>query len=191
MESPTTQPPERDGALVQAAQALDRISSFLRRFSRRVAVLAVAGLVGGTAIGVAVVREASGDNRLTLAVILGVVLALPPIMLGSFALALRALAHLPQRIRESPEAVRAHAEDLGRRAREVADARSDGRLRTLLAVLRLARTAGSSRDLVGSILPGAFVLNPARLLGTLLAGVGAFVEIVLGAIALGWLLLAQ
>jgi hypothetical protein len=190
MDSPTTRPPAREVAVVRAVQALDRISSFLRRFSRRVAILAIAGLVGGAAIGVAVVREVPADNRLTVAVILGVVLALPPIVLGTFALAVRAIAQLPERLRESPDAVRAHAEDLGRRAREVADARSGGRLRTLVAVLRLVRTAGSSRDLVGSILPGAFLLSPARLLATVLAGVGALAEVVLGAIALGWLMLA-
>jgi hypothetical protein len=171
-------------------QALDRISSFLRWFSRRVAILAIAGLVGGAAIGVAVVRGVSAGDRLTVALILGVVLALPPIVLGTFVLAVRALSQLPQRLSGSPDAVRAHADDLGRRAREVADARSRGRVRTLVAVVRLVRTAGSSRDLVGSILPGAFLLNPARLLGTVLAGVGALVEVVLGAIALGWLLLA-
>jgi hypothetical protein len=176
--------------VVRAVQAMDRISSFLRRFSRRVAILAVAGLVGGATIGVAVVRETPADNRLIVAVILGVVLALPPIVLGTFALAVRALVHFPQHVRESPVAVRAHAEDLGRRAREVADARSGGRLRTLVAVVRLVRTAGSPRDLVGSILPGAFLLNPARLLGTVLAAAGALVEVILGAVALGWLLLA-
>ncbi len=189
MEPPRT-PPARDVAVVRAVQALDRISSFLRRFSRRVAILAIAGLVGGAAIGVAVVREVSAGNRLTVAVILGVVLALPPIVLGTFVLAVRALTQLPQRLRESPDAVRAHAEDLGWRAREVADARSRGRLRTLVAVVRLVRTAGQSRGLVGSILPGAFLLSPARLLGTVLAGVGAIAEVVLGAIVLVWLMLA-
>src|SRR3954465_689832 len=122
--SSTPPPSVGDGAAVRAVQAMDRISSFLRRFSRRVAILAVAAVAGGAAIGVAVVRETPADNRLTVAVILGVLLALPPIVLGTFALAVRALAHFPQRVRESPDAVRSHAEDLGRRAREVADSRS-------------------------------------------------------------------
>ena len=188
--APTPQSPAREGAVVRAVQAMDRISTFLRRFSRRVAILAVAGLIGGAAIGVAVVRRTPVDNRLTVAVVLGVVLALPPIVLGTFALAVRTLVHLPQRVRGSPEAVRAHAEDLGRRAREVADARTGGRLRTLVAVVRLVRSAGSSRDVASSILPGALLLNPARLLGTGLAAAGAVVEVIVGAIALGWLLLA-
>jgi hypothetical protein len=177
--------------VVRAVHALDRISSFLRRFSNRVAVLAVAALVGGAAIGVAAAREASPDKRLTVAVILGVVLALPPIVLGTFALAVRALTQLPQRVRESSDVVRDHAEDLGRRAREVADAQSAGRLRKLVAVLLLVRTAGSAPDMIGSFLPGGFLLSPTRLLGTLLAGVGAVIEVVLGAIALGWLLVTK
>ena len=190
MEPPPQQPSTREGAVVRAVQAMDRISSFLRRFSRRVAVLAVAGLIGGAAIGVAVVSETPAENRLTIAVVLGILLAIPPVVLGMFAFAVRALVQIPQRIRESPEVVRGHAEDLSRRAREVADARSGGRLLTFMAVARLVRSAGSSRDLLTSLVPGALLLSPARLIGTALAAAGALVEVVLGAIALVWLLVA-
>jgi hypothetical protein len=190
MEPSAREPTPTANAVAAAAQALDRVASFLRRFSRRVAVLAVAGLVGGAAIGVVAVSETPAENRLAVAIILGVVLAIPPVVLGLFAIAVRALVQLPQRIRESPEAVRGHADDLATRARAVGEARSAGRIRTLAAVVRLVRTAGSTRDLLGSILPGAFLFNPARLLGTALAAAGAIVEVVLGAIAIVWLLVA-
>jgi hypothetical protein len=190
METSPQQPLAQDTAVVRAVQAVDRISSFLARFSRRVAILAIAALVGGAAIGVAVVSEVPADNRLAVALVLGIVLAIPPVLLGMFAIAVRALTHLPERIRESPEVLRAHADEFAQRARAVGEARSGGRLRTLAAVVRLVRTAGSSREMLSSIVPGVVLLNPARLFGTALAAVGALVEVVLGVVALVWLLAA-
>jgi hypothetical protein len=190
MKPPTQQPLPAARAAAWAAQAIDRISSFLRRVSRIVTILAAMGLVGGAALWWVVSREAGDEQRLAVSVAVGIVLLVPPVVLGLFAAAVRAIVALPQRLRESPQAVREHADELGRGARAVAEARSAGPLRTLVAVVRLVRTAGSSRELLGSLIPGALLLNPARLILTALAGVAALVEIVLGAAALVWLVLS-
>jgi hypothetical protein len=174
----------------RAAQALDRIASFLRRMRRRVLILAVAGLAGGAAIWWVVFQEAEGDARLTALVLVGLALLAPAVALLPFALAVGGLVDLPQRLRESPEALRSNADEIVSRARAVGEAQSRGPIRRSMAVVRLIRSASSTRGLVGDVLPGAALLSPWMWLWTPLAAFGAVVEVVVGAIALAWLLLA-
>jgi hypothetical protein len=178
------------GAATKAAQALDRIASFLRRMRRRVLVLAVAGLAGGAAIWWVVFQEAEGDARLTALILVGLALMVPAVALVPFARAIRGLVDLPQRVRESPEALRSNADEIVSQARAVGEAESRGPIRRSMAVIRLIRSASSTRGLVSDVLPGGALLSPWMWLWTSLAALGAVVEIVVGALALAWLLLA-
>jgi hypothetical protein len=176
-------------AAVRASQAIDRIAGFLRRASAWVTVLAVAALVGAAVVCLAVWREVGpGDDRLGTVLVVGGVAAIPPFLLGRFAWALRALVELPGRLRSSPEVARSSLDDLGLRARAVADAGERGPVRRVLATLRLVRSAASSRDLLRTIVPGAVLLSPAALMATAFAALAAVVEVVIGLLAVLWIL---
>jgi hypothetical protein len=111
----------------------------------------------------------------------------PPLLLGRFAWALRAITELPARLRSSPEVVRSNLDDLGRRARGVAEARPRGRVRTIAATLGLVRSAASSRELLRTIVPGALLLSPAALVATAFAALAAVAEIAIGLLGVLWI----
>jgi hypothetical protein len=172
-----------------AGQAIDRIAGFLRRASRLVVLLAVGAVAGAVVICLLVWREAGADDRMTTVLVVGALAAIPPFLLGRFAWALRAITELPARLRSSPELVRSNLDDLGQRARGVAEARPRGTARTAAATFGLVRSAASSRELLRTVVPGALLLSPAALVATAFASLAAVAEILVGVFALLWLLL--
>lgn len=177
--------PPRDSMTGMPGGGLGTAIAAVRRVARAALWLAGAALLGGAAVWSAV-REAlvADDARVLVLVIVGLVLVAPPVVLGLFSFALRALADLPRRLREAPGEVRDRAAVIRRRASEVAEARSRGPFATLTGVVRLWWAAASSREMLEVLSPAALLLTPGLLAFTAVAAVAGVVEVLLGLVAL-------
>jgi hypothetical protein len=115
------------------------------------------------------------DAGATVLVVVGIGLAaVPPVLLVLLAEALRALAELPERIRETPQRGLEHADELrelGERAR-----RARGVLGVPVLLWRLGRLTASARELAAPY-AGALPLLSLPFLGwSVVAGLAALVE---------------
>jgi hypothetical protein len=169
--------------------AIDRASRFLRSVARSVLRLAAVALLGGLAVWWAMFRGVDpGEGRTTVLVVAAVLLLAPPVILGLFVVAVRALADVPRRVREAPASFRQKAEEIRRRTGEVAAAR--GASRSMGSLFRLWRAAASWRELLEVVSPALVLLTPAMLAASVLAALGALLEILAGVIAAVWLALS-
>jgi hypothetical protein len=115
----------------------------------------------------------------------GLLLAAPPILLALFVLAVRAVLALPGRLRELPTAVGSRAAEIRRRATEVGQSRtSASRARGTFGLLR---AVSSSREVLEVLTPAAALLRPWLLIAAPFAAAAAAVEILVGLVALVWL----
>ena len=145
-----------------ASRALDRVVDVLGRIvpaaaaiRRAAGRLALLGAAAGAVLVYAALRdgvpEATQDRVATVIVV--ALTAVPALVLGAFWLLLRELVELPERIRRLPGEGRAHAEELGRLAREARDP-SRRRTRRLPGMIwRTLRVTGSSRELLTPYAP--------------------------------------
>jgi hypothetical protein len=177
-------------AIRTALDALRGIVPLVEGVARSIVVYALFVLAGAAAIWWAILeRSATGPGRAATLTVWAIVLAFPPAMLLTVALALRLLAGLPDRLAALPERAREHASSLGRLANEARRVRARGWLRSGASVFRLWRTAAASRDLIEIAAPVAFVFSPLTLFLLFLSAVAGIVVILGGGIALLWLLL--
>jgi hypothetical protein len=133
-----------------AAGAVERIAWGVSRAARLARRLAVAAAAAAATIAYYVLH----DGFAPVDAVVIVVAAVPPVGLWLFAEALGALAGLPSRLRSSPGEARARLGELAQLGQE---ARAS---RTPFLLWRLARVAGSSRELLtphAAVLPLASV----------------------------------
>lgn len=169
--------------------AIDRASRFLRGVARSVLRLAAVALLGGLAVWWALFRGVDpGEGRTTVLVVAALLLLAPPVILGLFVVAVRALADVPRRVREAPASFRQKAEEIRRRTGEIATAR--GASRSMGSLFRLWRAAASWRELLEVVSPALVLLTPAMLVASVVAALVALLEIVAGVIAAIWLAVA-
>jgi hypothetical protein len=167
--------------------AIDRASAFLRGVARSALRLAAVAFLGGVAVWWALWRGLDpGEGRIVTLVIVGILLAAPPVVLTLFVVAIRALADVPRRVREAPAGFRERAAEIRRRVGELRTTGS-GSLGSLFAIWR----AGASwRELFELVSPALFLLTPWMLLASVLAAPAAVLETVAGVVAAIWLALA-
>jgi hypothetical protein len=166
------------------AAALDRATRFLRWLSGRILRLAVLALAGGILVWWAVYVRVPEDDRLVLLIVIGILLLVPPLILGLFGFAVRGLAGLPGRLREAPGQARDRIQEARRRLAEVAGARRRGLISGLGALARLGWSLRSSREVLEVAGPAAVFLTPGMLAATVVALIAALIEVLAGAIAL-------
>jgi hypothetical protein len=164
--------------------ALDRATRFLRWLAARILRLAVLALVAGALVWWAVFVELPSDERVVVPSLVGILLALPPLILGLFGFALRGLSALPGRLREAPGQARDRIVEARRRLAEVAEARRRGLVSGLGALIRLGWSLRSSREVLEIAGPAAMFLTPGMLAATVAALIAALVEVLAGVIAL-------
>jgi hypothetical protein len=169
--------------------ALDRATGFLRWLAGRILRLAVLGLAGGALVWWALSRAVPQADRLVLLTAIGILLVVPPTILGLLGLALRTLAALPARLREAPGEARGRIHEARRRLAEVADARRRGMFSGFRALLRLGWSLRSSREVLEIAGPAALFLTPWMLAAAVVAVIAAVAEILAGGFALLWLAL--
>lgn len=171
---PEEGPAKPGGGLARAVGAL-------RRVARATLWLAAAALAGGVAVWWALREGLGGDEgRGVILTVAGLLLLAPPAILGLFAVALRALADMPRRLREAPGELGERAAHVRRRAAELAEARRRGPFAGLRAVARLWWAAASSREVLEVLSPAAVLLTPGLLAATAVAAVAAVIEVLLG-----------
>jgi hypothetical protein len=169
--------------------AIDRAWRFLRAVARSVLRLAGVALLGGLAVWWALFRGLDpGQGRTAGLVVAALLLLAPPVILGLFVVALRALADVPRRVQEAPASFRQKADEMRRRVGEVSAA--GGTSRSLGSLYRLWRAGASWRELLEVVSPGLFLLTPAMLVASVVAALAALLEILAGAIAAIWLAVA-
>jgi hypothetical protein len=168
---------------------LDRAVSFLRGLARAVIRLGAAALVGGLAIWWTVFQGTDPGERTGILVVLAILLVAPPLILFLFVVALRTLIGLPQRIRETPGAVGDRLAEIRQRMARLSEARREGALPALRSLFRLGWSIATSREVV-EVSPALVLLTPGMLVATVLAAAAALLEILVGAVAVLWLLLS-
>jgi hypothetical protein len=178
-------------AVRTAIDTLRRAVPVVEGMARSIMAYALVTLAGGVALWWALFdRGATGPGRPATLLVWAIVLASPPAMLLTVALALRLLARLPDRLAELPDRAREHVSSLSHLAGEARQVRGRGWLRSGWSVIRLWRTAAASRDLIEIAAPVAFLFSPLTLLFAFFAAAVGTLEILGGAIALIWLLLS-
>lgn len=171
-----------------AAAALERAGAFLRAVAAKALRLGAVAALGGAATWWALyVAIEPGDLRTAVLVLSALLLAFPPTALALFAVAARTLLALPERIRQAPGAIRDRADEISRRAGQVAEARRGGLLRGVPALARLWWSVASARELLQLASPAAVLLRSATLVAALIALPAAILEVLLGVAALLWL----
>ncbi len=169
---------------------LDRAIGVLRGLARATLRLAAVALVAGLAVWWAVFQGGDpGEDRTVILVVLAVLLLAPPVVLLLFAVALRTLIGLPDRLREAPGAIGDRLGEIRRRMAELSEASRQGTVRAVRSLFRLGWSIASSREVL-EVSPAVVLLTPGMLVATLLAAAGAVLEILLGALALVWLALS-
>jgi hypothetical protein len=127
------------------------------------------------------------EDRSAVALVVGaLLLAAPPVGLALFVLAVRAVLALPGRLRELPAAVGSRAGEIRRRAAEVGQSRTS--LSRARRTFGLLRAVSSSREVLEVLTPAAVLLRPWLLIAAPFAAAAAAVEILLGLVAVVWLL---
>lgn len=166
---------------------IERASGVIRGVARAAGRLAAAALASGAVLWWAVFRAVEDVGPV---VVLAVVLIAPPAVLGLFVMGLRALVALPARLRDAPAAVRQRAGHIRVRAAEVSEARRRGVVRTLPALFRFWWSVATSREVLQVLSPALMLLTPWMLIAAVVAAGAAVAEVVAGAGALLWLLIA-
>ena len=168
-----------------ASHALDRVVHVLNRIVpvaaaiRRAALrFALAGAVAGAVIVYAALRDGAPEaTRGWLGAVVVVALAGgPPLVLGAFWLRLREVVELPERIRRMPGEGRAHAEELGRLAREARHPRQGGVRRLPILIWRTLRLSSSSRELLTPYAPLLPLLSIPFLGAVAFSAIGVLIE---------------
>lgn len=168
-----------------AVVALRTVVPIVQGVARTITVYALITLAAGAVIWWAIFqRGAHGSGRPATLAVWAIVLAFPPAVLLTVALALRLLAKLPDRLAELPERAREHASSLGRLADEARQVRRRGWTRSGWAVVRLWQTAAASKDLIEIAAPVAFLFSPMTLLLAVIAAAVGLAEILFGLVAL-------
>ncbi|MDQ5819945.1 MAG: hypothetical protein M3540_00695 [Actinomycetota bacterium] len=176
-----------------ATRTLDRIVDVLSRIvpvaaaiRRATARLTLAGAAAGAVIVYAAVREGAPEatQGWVAAAVVVALAAAPPLVLGAFWLLLREVVELPERIRRLPGESRAHAEELGRLAREARDPSRSGVRRLPGLIWRTLRLTGSSRELLTPYAPLLPLLSVPFLGLVAFAAIGVVVECALALIVL-------
>jgi hypothetical protein len=172
----------RPGIPVTRPTVLDRAVAVVRLVARATGRLGIAALIGGALIWAAVL-EAGEPDSVSLLVIVGILLLVPPAVLFLAVLALRALESLPRRLREAPSTLQSRLAEVRARMAEVGEARRRGLPSALRSLFRLGWSVASSRELL-ELSPALALLTPGMLVATLLAAGAAVIEVVAGLIAL-------
>ena len=168
-----------------ASHALDRVVHVLNRIVpvaaaiRRAALrFALAGAVAGAVIVYAALRDGAPEaTRGWLGAVVVVALAAgPPLVLGAFWLLLREVVEFPERIRRMPAEGRAHAEELGRLAREARHPRQHGLRRLPILIWRTLRLSSSSRELLTPYAPLLPLLSIPFLGAVAFSAIGVLIE---------------
>jgi hypothetical protein len=156
-----------------AVGVLERILPPAAAVGRGVRTLGLVGLVAAAAIVLVVLvrwTPSDGEEWVGFAV-LSVVLAIPLIVLLSFSLVLREVVELPDKLRNYPGTMRAHAEELRAIAQD-ARARPRPAWRRLPgSTWRLATLVRSARDLLAPHAPLLPLLSVPFLVATLVSAV--------------------
>jgi hypothetical protein len=175
--------------IAPASAALDRVVGVLERIvpvaaaiRRGTLRLAAAAAAAGALIVYAVLHD--GTQGIVAEVVVAVLAAAPPVVLGAFWLLLRELVELPDRIRRLPGEGREHVEELGRLAREARGARQRGFARVPGTIWRLTRLTGSSRELLTPYAPLLPLFSVPFLTAVAFAAAGVFVEVAIALVAL-------
>jgi alpha-beta hydrolase superfamily lysophospholipase len=173
-------------ALERVVEVLSRIvpvAAAIRRATLRVALV---GTVAGALIVYAALRDGAPEAArgwLATVVVIGLAAA-PPLVLGTFWLLLGEVVELPARIRRMPGETRAHAEELGRLAREARDPRRSRARRVPGLVWRTLRVTGSSRELLTPYAPLLPLLSVPFLTAVAFAALGVVVEVAIALLVL-------
>jgi hypothetical protein len=167
---------------------LDRAVAVVTTIARAILRLGALALLAGIAIWWAVFREAEDAGAIGLTLVAIIVLA-PPVILFLFATALRALAALPRRLRETPGAVGDRVAQVRSRVAEIGEARRRGFVASIRSLFRLGWSVASSREVL-ELSPALVLLTPGMLMASLVAAGAALLEILAGAIAVLVLLLS-
>jgi hypothetical protein len=122
-----------------------------------------------------------GEERVE-AVVAVVLVALPPLVLGAFWLAVREVAELPDRLRALPETSRSQAWELGDIASEARG--RGGWLRFPRLLWRFGFLAASARETLTPWAPLLPLLSVPFLLATAAASVAAMLEMVIAVVLL-------
>ena len=174
----------------RSVTALDRATGFLLWLSGRILRLAVLALTGGAVVWWAVLVSVPEADRVVLLTVIGILLVVPPLILGLFGLAVRGLAGLPGRLREAPGQARERIAEARRRLAEMGVVRRRGLISGLGALARLGWSLRSSREVLEVAGPAAVFLTPGMLAATVVALIAALAEVVAGVVALVWLAVA-
>jgi hypothetical protein len=160
--------------LVDVLNRIVPVAAAIRRATLRVALV---GAVAGAVIVYAALRDGAPEaTRGWLAAVVVVALAAAPsLVLGAFWLLLRELVELPERIRRMPGEGRAHAEELGRLAREARHPRQGGVRRLPVLIWRTLRLSSSSRELLTPYAPLLPLLSIPFLAAVAFAAIGVLV----------------
>lgn len=158
---------------VSDLQGLTRLLGVVVGFIVR---LALAGLLGVAAIAAVLARGgfSAPDGVVTL-ILIG-----PPAILLLFALGLREVTRLPERLRRMP---RQGADQLAELSRIAGEARTSGFRRAPSLLWRLRGVVGSTRELVGFALPFR-VFTPPFLALTFFAALVSVILVLAGLVAL-------
>ena len=172
------------GAHDRIVDVLNRIVPVAAAIRRATLRFALAGSVAGAVIVYAALRDGAPEaTRGWLAAVVVVALAAaPPLVLAAFLLLLREVVELPERIRRMPAEGRAHAEELGRLAREARHPRQSGIRRLPILIWRTLRLSSSSRELLTPYAPLLPLLSLPFLGAVALAAIGVLVECVVALI---------
>lgn len=165
-------------ALERVVEVLSRVVPVAAAIRRATFRMAVVGAVAAAVIVYAALRDGAPEaTRSWLAALVVIALAAaPPLVLGTFWLLLGEVVELPERIRRLPGETRAHAEELGRLAREARDPRRGKAWGVPRLVWRTLRLTGSSRELLTPYAPLLPLLSLPFLTAVAFAALGVVVE---------------
>jgi alpha-beta hydrolase superfamily lysophospholipase len=173
-------------ALERVVQVLNRIvpvAAAIRRATLRVALV---GTVAGGVIVYAALRDGAPEATrgwLVAAVVIALAAA-PALVLGTFWLLLGEVVELPERLRRMRGETRAHAEELGRLAREARDPHRGRARRVPGLVWRTLRLTGASRELLTPYAPLLPLLSVPFLTAVAFAALGVVFEVAIALLVL-------
>lgn len=158
------------------------VAGAIRRATLKLAFLAAAAAV---VLGYALLRHGlpGATGRAVLTVVGVVAVALPPVVLAAFWVALGELLELPERVRRLPAETREHGEQLRQLAQD-ARARRRGWLGVPGHLWRLTRLTASSREVLTPYAPLLPLLSPPFLLAVALSAGAAAAELIAALVVL-------
>jgi hypothetical protein len=161
--------------VVEVLTRIVPVAAAIRRATLRVALV---GAVAGGLIVYAALRDGAPEatRGWVAAVVVIALAAAPPLVLGTFWLLLGEIVELPERIRRMPGETRAHAEELGRLAREARGPHRGRARRVPGLVWRSLRLTGASRELLTPYAPLLPLLSVPFLTAVAFAALGVVVE---------------